>query len=81
MKMLILTNIDRDLLNVTGKYKVIALMTKLLNITNNLIKCANETIPNKNVVIRPRDLPWFHNDIRKHIRKRDRLHRTAKRIK
>ena len=44
---------------------------QITNLTNNIMKSADKNIPNKTVTIRPRDLPWFHNDIRKHIRIRD----------
>ena len=49
------------------------------NIMGNIIKSAEQTIPNKEVVIRPRDLPWFHNEIRRCIRIRNRIHNLAKR--
>ncbi len=35
-------------------------------------------IPHKKVTIRPSDLPWRTNEIRRKSRKRDRLHRKAK---
>ena len=50
------------------------------NIIGNVIKSAEQTIPNTEVVIRPRDLPWFHNEIRRCIRIRNRIHNLAKRI-
>ena len=52
---------------------------QLSSIINNINLSAEQSIPNKNVKIRPRDLPWFHNDIRKNIRVRNRLHTKAKR--
>ena len=48
-------------------------------IITNIAQSAEQTIPNKNVKIKPMDLPWFHNDIRKNIRVRNRLHTKAKR--
>ena len=45
---------------------------------NNILISADQAIPNKNVTIRPRDPPWMHNEIRKEIRLRKRLHRRAK---
>ena len=45
---------------------------------NNILISADKAIPNKNVTIRPRDPPWMHNEIRKEIRLRKRLHRRAK---
>ena len=47
-------------------------------IGNNILTPANSSIPNKSVLIRPRDLPWFHNQIRQDFRKRNRLHKIAK---
>ena len=38
-------------------------------------------MPFKTVTIRPRDLPWINSDIRKHIRKRNRLFRKYKRYR
>ena len=38
----------------------------------------NQSIPNKVVTIRPRDLPWIHNEIRTEISKRNRMHQLAK---
>ena len=49
------------------------------HVTNNIFKAAEETIPNKTVTIRTRDLPWINNQIRKQIRQRNRLHNQAKR--
>ena len=49
-------------------------------IAENIIQSAEQSIPNKIVTIRPRDLPWFHNGIRRSIRKRNRLHGIAKRL-
>ena len=47
-------------------------------LTNNMVKAAEQSIPNKIVTIRPRDLPWFHNEIRNEIRKRTKAHKLAK---
>ncbi len=47
-------------------------------ITNSIIDAASATIPNKVVTIRPNDIPWFNNNIRKLIRKRNRYHTKAK---
>ncbi|XP_021350920.1 uncharacterized protein LOC110462782 [Mizuhopecten yessoensis] len=38
----------------------------------------NESIPTKYVTIRPNDKKWMTNDIRLHIRQRNRAHRKAK---
>ena len=48
-------------------------------ISTNITHAANQSIPNKVVTIRPRDLPWIHNEIRKEIRKRNKIHQLAKR--
>jgi len=39
---------------------------------------AHDYIPSKLVTIRPRDKPWFTNDVRRAFRKRDRAHKTWK---
>ena len=49
--------------------------------TNKLLNIAEECIPTKNVTIRPRDLPLINNNIRKLMRKRNRLYKSIKRIK
>ena len=48
------------------------------NITNTILTCAKNTIPNKLVTIRPNDIPWLNNNIRKLMRKRNKLHKKAK---
>ena len=47
-------------------------------IAENITQSAEQSIPNKIVTIMPRDLPWFHNGIRRSIR--NRLHGIAKRL-
>ena len=42
-------------------------------ISETIIKAAAETIPNKIATIRPTEIPWLNNNIRKLIRKRNRL--------
>ena len=37
----------------------------------------NESIPHKDVTIRPNDKPWYNSEIRKNSRKRDRLKSKA----
>ncbi|MEW8546463.1 MAG: reverse transcriptase family protein, partial [Candidatus Thiodiazotropha sp.] len=49
-------------------------------ITTTILKAATDSIPNKYATIRPADPPWMHNEIRKLIRQRKRLHKRAKRI-
>ncbi|MEW8546418.1 MAG: endonuclease/exonuclease/phosphatase family protein, partial [Candidatus Thiodiazotropha sp.] len=48
-------------------------------LTSTILTAASNSIPNKLVTIRPKDPPWMHNEIRKLIRQRKRLHRKAKR--
>ena len=43
--------------------------------TDNLLNIAEECIPTKNVTIRPCDLPWLNNNIRKLMRQRNRLYK------
>ena len=47
--------------------------------TEKLMNNARLSIPNKECTIRFDDPPWMHNEIRKQIRKRKRLHKIAKR--
>ena len=49
-------------------------------ISNTILNAATDSIPNKYVTIRPADPPWMHNEIRKLIRQRKRLHKKAKRL-
>ena len=49
--------------------------------TKKLLNIAEECIPTKNVTIRPRDLPWINNNIRKLMRKRNRLYKKYKKNK
>ena len=51
---------------------------RVQKLTNNIVNAAEQSIPNKIVTVRPRDLPWFHNEIRKEIRKRNKAHKTEK---
>ncbi|XP_045206258.1 uncharacterized protein LOC123558446 [Mercenaria mercenaria] len=39
---------------------------------------AKQNIPNKTIKVRPLDVPWMTNDIRRNIRKRKRLYRKAR---
>ena len=49
-----------------------------VNISDAIISSASETIPNKIVTIRPNDIPWLNNNIRKLINTRKKLHKQAK---
>ena len=44
-----------------------------------LLSAARDFIPNRSVLVRPRDKPWMNNTIRKLLRKRDRSYRKFKR--
>jgi len=50
-------------------------------IANIIISAADRTVPNKVVTIRLSDTPWMNNSIRKMIKKRNMLHKTAKQSK
>ena len=47
-------------------------------LTQTLINLSEQYIPNKNVTIRPQDLPWINNNIRKLIRKKNRFYKKYK---
>ena len=47
-------------------------------VTSNIFKAAKLAIPNKIVKIRPKDAPLMHNNIRKAIRERKRVHKISK---
>ena len=49
--------------------------------TDNLLNIAEECIPTKDVTIRPCDLPWLNNNIRKLMRQRNRLYKKYKKQK
>lgn len=49
------------------------------NFVSKLLNLAETCIPNKVVTIRPTDPPWITSAIKKHIRKRKRAYRKAKR--
>ena len=45
--------------------------------TNKFMEFVNESIPHKDVTIRPNDKPWYDSEIRKNSRKCDRLKSKA----
>ena len=49
-----------------------------LNFSNKLLDIASECIPSKLITVRPKDLPWMNNSIRKLMRKRNRLYKKYK---
>ena len=50
------------------------------DISNTILSAAEATIPNKLVTIRKQDPAWLTNEIRKLIRKKNRIHNKAKRL-
>lgn len=73
-------NIYRDKLSNVA-WAVADAMSVELNteyVTNALTKIASETIPNKEITLRKNDPPWMHNNIRRLIRTRKRIHYKAK---
>ena len=53
---------------------------RVTKVTENILEAAEISIPNKVILVRTKDQPWLHNDIRKAMRKRTRLHKIAKLI-
>jgi hypothetical protein len=49
-------------------------------LSNTILSAAEATIPNKFVTIRKQDPAWLTNEIRKLIRKKNRIHNKAKRL-
>ena len=43
-----------------------------------LMKASNDYVPKVTFTVRPNDKPWMNSEIRKEIRKRDRLYHKAK---
>ena len=50
------------------------------NLTDTVLKLAADSIPNRIIAIRNNDLPWITSDIKKIMRKRNRLRRKAKKL-
>ena len=51
------------------------------NFTDKFIEFIKKCVPQKEVIIRPKDKIWFNSELRKEIRKRDRLHKQARKSK
>ena len=51
------------------------------NVTDRILHLVNKHITNKHVHIRKSDPPWLHNNIKRLMRKRKRLHDKYKRSK
>ena len=49
------------------------------NFTNTLFRLFSQFIPNKQIKIRTNDEPWFNDNIKRSINKRDKLYRNFKR--
>ncbi|KAK3098188.1 hypothetical protein FSP39_017040 [Pinctada imbricata] len=52
----------------------------VMNFNNQIIKIAEECIPNKIITVRQNELPWVDSHIRRLIRRRNRYRKKAKRI-
>ena len=52
--------------------------TATTNFTSALLSAARQAIPTKTIRIRQNDKPWVTSELKRHIRKRDRLFRTAR---
>ena len=50
------------------------------NVTDKILELCEQTIPSKEIIVRPADTPWMNGIVRKAIRKRKRAHKTAKRL-
>jgi hypothetical protein len=48
--------------------------------TETFLRVARECIPTKMDTVRNSDRPWFNSELRREIRKRDRIRKTAKNI-
>lgn len=48
------------------------------NITNHVLILAEKHVPNKNITVRQTDPPWLTNDIKKMMRKRQRIYKKFK---
>ena len=48
--------------------------------TETFLRVARECIPTIMVIVRNSDRPWFNSQLRREIRKRDRIRKTAKNI-
>ena len=71
------TEVNWDLM-INTENNINDMATKL---TNKILEISSETISNKVITVRQNDLPWINNNIRKLIRKRDRIRRKAKKNK
>ena len=48
------------------------------NVTQTILQTALDTIPNKTVTIRQDEPPWLYHNIKRMLRKRNRIHKKAK---
>ena len=68
---------EADLLGiVTNMHEDVNTIAQQIN--SIILSAAEQSIPNKIFTIRPSDQPWMHNEIRKLIRQRKRIHKKAK---
>jgi hypothetical protein len=54
---------------------------KTSNWTSTFLSLCAENIPNREIRVRPRDLPWITHDCKRLIRVRDRLYKKFRRLK
>ena len=52
--------------------------TAAKNFTETVISAASQAIPKKTIMVRHSDKPWLTSELKRHIRIRDRLFKTAK---
>ncbi len=76
-------NTYRNIINTTNWENIFQsedLDSIAISISDLIIDAASKTIPNTIATIRPTDIPWFNSNLRKSIRKRNRIHKKAKAI-
>ena len=49
-----------------------------LNFSSKLLEISSDCIPTKFITVRPQDVPWMNNNIRKLMKKRNRLYKKYK---
>jgi len=65
----------------TPHLKIVIMLAKRVNfLRKKYTELAKTCIPIKTVTIRPNDKPWFSSELRREIRRRDRLHKIMRRM-
>ena len=49
--------------------------------SDKLLEMTKDGVPNRTVTVRPQDLPWMNGNVRKVMRKRNRLYKNIKQTK